>query len=72
MLAFCVGLNISCLDSQCMFDYLDEKNINFTDVVAMPEQDDWRYEDGNISLVCSSFVLSCLKHAGTCFLFFRL
>jgi len=60
----CTGLNTSCFDSQCIFSYLDQYNISLPDVLAIPEQDEWRYS-GNVSLVCSSFVLSCFKHAGT-------
>jgi hypothetical protein len=43
---------------------LDQRNQSLADVLAMPEQDAWRYDGGNRSLVCSSFVVSTMKAAG--------
>ena len=33
------------------------------DLYTIPEQDDWRY-DGDVSLVCDSFVMSVYKSSG--------
>eukprot|EP00698_Gefionella_okellyi_P009564 TRINITY_DN2443_c0_g1_i1.p1 TRINITY_DN2443_c0_g1~~TRINITY_DN2443_c0_g1_i1.p1 ORF type:complete len:396 (+),score=50.78 TRINITY_DN2443_c0_g1_i1:352-1539(+) len=56
-------LGIDCTDSNCLFRYLDDMNITFTDAMIISEQDSWTYS-GNRSLVCSSFVLASLKAAG--------
>merc|ERR1711916_227426 len=38
-------------------------NLTFGDVVIMPENDDWRYDDMP-SLVCSSFVMEAYRQGG--------
>ena len=48
---------------------LSERNLTFTEVTAMPEQDSWRYDaspslpNGNFSMMCSAFVANALKVA---------
>lgn len=48
---------------QQVFDALEQKNMTFGQIISIPEQDDWVYEDG-YSMVCSSFVARMYKEAG--------
>mmetsp|Transcript_14517 Transcript_14517/g.37014 ORF Transcript_14517/g.37014 Transcript_14517/m.37014 type:complete len:551 (-) Transcript_14517:752-2404(-) len=41
----------------------EKRGINFTSLLAMPEQDDWVYENG-LNMVCDVFVLRTYKEAG--------
>ena len=51
----------------CMDTVLSERNLTFTEVTAIPEQDTWRYDaspalpNGNFSMMCSAFVANALK-----------
>jgi len=57
------GLNISDL-----YEYAQQQGISFTDLITMPEQDSWVYEnEGGVkgpSMVCDVFVTSLWKHGG--------
>ena len=46
-----------------ILEYSYNKNINFTELMKIPEMDYWQY-DGNFSMVCSVFVCSVWKKAG--------
>mmetsp|Transcript_14520 Transcript_14520/g.37029 ORF Transcript_14520/g.37029 Transcript_14520/m.37029 type:complete len:157 (-) Transcript_14520:241-711(-) len=41
----------------------EKRGINFTSLLAMPEQDDWVYENGP-NMVCDVFVVRIFKEAG--------
>ena len=46
-----------------MAEVIEERGLTFSEVYAIPEQDDWVYSDGK-SLVCSSFVVAFWKAGG--------
>lgn len=45
-----------------MFEILYEKDMKLTDMIIIPENDDWIYSKG-YSRVCSALVVDILKHA---------
>ena len=60
--ALCKRLNIQLNSTVDILEYAYKQNINFTDLMKIPEMDYWRY-DGNYSMVCSVFVCALWKKA---------
>lgn len=56
-------LDSNCTTLQCIYEIIDPMKMSLSQVVAIPEQDSWRYE-GNLSMVCDVFVFQMLKHGG--------
>ena len=46
-----------------MYDVLYEKDLTLTDMIIIPENDEWVYSLG-YSRVCSALVVDIMKHAG--------
>lgn len=51
------------LDYFQILDYAFEHDLNLGKIMAMPEKDEWRY-DNKRKLICSSFVIYLYKAAG--------
>jgi hypothetical protein len=56
-------LGTSCNNTECLVDEIMRRNTTLGEVMTVPEQDSWVYNDGP-SMVCNVFVLEVLKAAG--------